>query len=364
MDKAVFLAALERAAPALSKKELLPVFGAFKFDGKHVTAYDDQVAVIAPCETPFRAVLNGEGLLTYVKGLGAREINVKEKDGSFVFSAGRSRLTMAQIPYDDHTFEPPKTGATGVVTFDDDALDVLRAGAVAMSSDESQAMFLGLFVALKGGKFYSIGSNGRYCLMASMEHPGDDVEGQLSPRFVKLLLAQKAKLRSLTWTGDWAVAETEDGVRVLGRNLGTGNGSKFWLEVPKKMTTDDPSIPWPEGFEEAIVRAAATADELPSTLLEVVDAEMALTTNGTVSRARDVLDLSVSLPEGKLKFNPHLLMPLMKPLNGAESQLAVATKPPIPMLRLTGKIGTKGQAFVVLAGMTNREEKKDDAAGE
>jgi len=106
---------LEQVAPALSGNDLIPILTHFWFTGEHVLAYNDQIAISAPCKVDFEGAVPGMTLLNLLKASRAKDVEFvvgKDDKNELTIKAASSRFKLGLLPYRDfeEVFVMPKPG--------------------------------------------------------------------------------------------------------------------------------------------------------------------------------------------------------------------------------------------------------------
>lgn len=111
MKRLELLGALKMAAPALSKKGLIPVFTCFCFHDKTVTAFNDTLAIRVPCSLEMEGCIDGDTLLKFIRASKAGKVEIVEvKKKNVRMKFGRSRVRWPFYPVKDFLFEPETEG--------------------------------------------------------------------------------------------------------------------------------------------------------------------------------------------------------------------------------------------------------------
>jgi len=110
MQRSELVKALELVQPALAKKDYIPVFTHYVFDGERVTGYNDQIAISVDCTLELEGCLPGH-LLSLLKSTPENEVELSyDPDGNYVFTCGSSKFTLPCLPLEDAVYKRPKSG--------------------------------------------------------------------------------------------------------------------------------------------------------------------------------------------------------------------------------------------------------------
>jgi len=94
--------------PALGNPEFIPAFADFRFDGKTVLAYNDQIGMQAPCDLDIQGGVRGTALLRFLRASNARDVHVEQTSNTeVVFKLGRAKLRLPLRPLAEFTFTMP-----------------------------------------------------------------------------------------------------------------------------------------------------------------------------------------------------------------------------------------------------------------
>lgn len=115
MDRVSFLESLKRVTPALGRGDLLPALAHLWFDGRDVSAFDDNISISAPCETPFEGGIDGVMLTRFTERAFGDEVEVKIDKQAAVFNATRSDVKFAILDLEHRQFEMPSRNKKAVL---------------------------------------------------------------------------------------------------------------------------------------------------------------------------------------------------------------------------------------------------------
>src|SRR5260370_30144683 len=100
MDRDKLVETLELLKPALADTPLVRVFECYQFDGKRISAYNDELAIVAPLETDHAFAVNGRILLGLLNNCRSEEVSldptIVNDEQVLHVKAGRSHF---QLPY-------------------------------------------------------------------------------------------------------------------------------------------------------------------------------------------------------------------------------------------------------------------------
>lgn len=315
MKRAEFVEILRKVEPALSSKDAVPVQSCFCFDGKSVLAYDDVVAMQAPCEVELAGGLKGKVLLPFLQTSRAKEVELSTADGDglreVTIKAGRSRLKLPLVDDSDVSFKfPTGKGATEVKPGTEFKAALQRA-LVSLGSDPGVGWQFG--VTLVWGKrpvLYS--SDNRGACKITFRDPGfagDNKPMVLPPQFCRLLvgLASGDDLELLLLHQQWTEARFASGLRLFSRTV-TEVDTKSYEELFDGTKGIEPLV-IPDGLERCIDRSKIIAGFMmdPYATLRVKEGKLRLHTESAAGVAADTLSLSGAHDDIEVKVAPEIL---------------------------------------------------------
>lgn len=315
MKRSEFVEILRKVEPALSSKDAVPVQSCFCFDGTTVLAYDDVVAMQAPCKVDLAGGLKGKVLLPFLQTSRAKEVELATADGDGVrevsIKAGRSRLKLPLVDDSDVSFKfPSGKGATEVKPGADFKAALARA-LVSLGEDPAVGWMFGVTLAW-GKKPVLYSSDNRGVSLVTFRDPafaGDNKPVVLPPQFCRLLvgLASGDDLEVLLLHQQWAEARFASGLRLFSRTVTEVDVPKY-QEMFGRTKGVEPLV-IPDGFERCIDRAKIIAGFAmdPYVTLRVKDGKLRLHTESAAGVAADVLALSGEHEDIEVKVAPDVL---------------------------------------------------------
>lgn len=287
MNRELLVSTLELVKPALSTKQLVPIFECFTFTAGSVSAYNDTIAIVAPCEVEEPCGLHGSTLLGILSNSSAEEVTL-ELGNEATLTAGKSVTKMPFEAEADFLFKEP-TGKWSVkIPFTQSLYEAMELCLETVSTDETQPALHGL--TFSGNSLFSC--NGDTITRVNL---GGSVNARiLAPTafceaVVKLWSSLKMTKGTLQFNGEWLFANFEDWA-VYGRVLDIDNPIDFDALI--KRTVKDKTSPQaiPAGFAEALSRARVFADpESQKTEVEINKGKMRLLTKTHMGEVRDSL---------------------------------------------------------------------------
>jgi hypothetical protein len=232
MIRTDFLDLLRRLSPALAKKDFVAIFQCFCFTGEEVYAYDDTLAIKAPCPTEFSGGVSGSMLLGFLAASRIKEIEILVEKEEITFKAGRSRMKAALVDPDEFLFEDPGEKGT-TLEIGGDFISAVAAALPFMGTNPSQPDLLGLTLVI-GKTSYIYASDNLTAVreaveMKNLPKGAEKIILALSPRFCSLLVANHAKdpVKSLTLGKTWSRAEFSSGLTIYAPCVGEPSKEKY-----------------------------------------------------------------------------------------------------------------------------------------
>ena len=108
MNRSDFVARLKLTAPALAKREIMPILTHFLFDGKQVTAYNDEIGLRLPCQVPFMGMVRGDLLIDLLGSSKAKEIAFEPSETEVLIKAASARMTVPLATGGEELFAFPE----------------------------------------------------------------------------------------------------------------------------------------------------------------------------------------------------------------------------------------------------------------
>jgi len=229
MTREELLSILKQVSPALSIDGTVPSFCCFFFDGNTVTAYDDQIALEAPCSVDFIGGLKGSLLNSFLSACHAKKVSFSVKGESCVVKSGKSKLALGVLDPSDFLFSFPKTKKSNILVLTRDILACIKIACVSAGYDSSYPWRIGVTVRVSKNRATFFSSDNQSMTRCSLKLHGkhSDMEVILPPRFCELLLDNEADSQTLFVGKGWLVAVFESGARLFARSIPEVRIDKF-----------------------------------------------------------------------------------------------------------------------------------------
>lgn len=218
MKRSELLAALRLVAPALAAKPLVPVFSHLCFDGKMVIAYDDVVALRAPCPLDIQGALLGSLLLSILASSTSEEAVFDIKDSEVTVKLGHTRAKLAVLPSDEFLFKEPSRKGGVKLPLAEGLLASLRLACRCQETDGQPTALTGVTIAFGKKKATLYATDSVSVVHATAACGCEKLDGKaviLPIRFCELLLKMGKGDLIFTESGDLVVVG--DGVELFGR---------------------------------------------------------------------------------------------------------------------------------------------------
>jgi DNA polymerase III sliding clamp (beta) subunit (PCNA family) len=274
---------LESVSRALADNDIIPIFKCFCFDGQTVKAYNDALAIIAPCKTAEKFCVNGQILLGLLSNSHTENVEFSIGGQELTVKTGKSTFKLPWFPVADFLFKAPAE-TKFVCNITEDFVAGLSACLMTSSKDNSQAALMG--VCLVNSSLYSTDGDA----ITRYGKPNKDGAGNMLPNSFCETLVKFGGTGMLSTNREWAKAKLDNGLLVYGRLIAVDNPIDYEMWV-KKTIKDEPSyVEIPKGLDRALSRARVVADpESASTLLRIEGARMHLWTETSMGVVQDNL---------------------------------------------------------------------------
>lgn len=279
---------LKQVAPALANRDLVPVFSCFCFDGQHVTAYDDMVAMRTKCKLPVKGGVPGAVLLGLLSATKVAKVDITTEGDTFMLKAGRSKQKLAMLGPDAFLFDMPTKKR---MAFDNTKplLDAIAQCLPTMGTDPNTPDLVGITLSYKDGAatLYSttrITGTRVSVKVKCVAAKATAMHTILSPRFSELLVSTSNRdgCKSLLFGGGCVTATFMSGLVLVSKCLVAQDTSIYVkaFEAADSKTMAKRLLPIPKGVGRALERAAVllATDKEAKTELRVEDGRLKLTT--------------------------------------------------------------------------------------
>lgn len=292
MRRAELVKTLELIKPALATTSMVPIFQCFTFTNNGtVAAYDDQIAIVGPCEFEESCGIHGNTLLGLLSNSGAEDVTFQLKGEVATLTLGKTVSKLPFQPEANYIFKKPDNKWLFKLPFTEGLFDALKMCLETVSVDATQAALLG--ITIQGDKMYSCNGDAltRIQLRSSVGKNRVLVSTSFCSAVVKLWSTLAVTKGTLQFNDNWAYAELGDW-SVYGRILEIQDPIDFEALIKRNLKGQTPTQALPDGFAEALARARVLADpESQKTLVTVDKGKLHLYTETHMGEIRDVLPL-------------------------------------------------------------------------
>lgn len=303
MNRQELVDTLELLKPALSDTPLVGVFQCFQFTGEKVIAYNDEIGIVAPCQTDHPFAVNGEILLGLLKNSLAEDVTlspgVKSDENELAITAGRSSFKLPYFAEADFLFEEPEDKWDTTITITDAIKQGLTACLATVSSDTARPALMGVCIhnADEIVILYSCDGNAITSIVTevkSQKLPDITVPTSFVRALLNVMETTEAETGKLMINQEWAKAVTKNALgasyTVYGRLIVQDNPVDHTELIIETIKGDPAFHKIPGEFELALSRARVLADlESAKTVLTVMGNRLKLLTETHMGIVRDSL---------------------------------------------------------------------------
>jgi hypothetical protein len=189
MNRTDLLSRLNIVAPALASNRLIPVLTHFWFYGDKVMAFNDQIAISTPLETPFKGAVPGETLLDLLDASRALDVEFAATDRRLLVKAGRTRFRLGLLPSENFAFDMPEPAEVTLPCDLNALVAALRCCIGSVSNDMTVPDQLGVTLLPDGDRLLLFSTDGLTMTRAHVKLTGEfGPRAILSGAFCKLLI--------------------------------------------------------------------------------------------------------------------------------------------------------------------------------
>lgn len=314
MKRTDLVALLQRAAPALSSRDDIPVFAAFCFDGKTVTAYDEIVAITVPAELPFKGAVHGRTLLDWLKtGGGKADVKIESKEEESTWKMGRSKLTLAFVGEDGFPFQRPE-GDSIEIPLKAEFLLAMKECLSTMGQDASHPWRLGICVQFQKGKIIFASSDNTQATRVELPFKVPPAFRkkvvQLAPKFCQLAAGMgDEQPKTLRVADDWAELTCRTGLRLFAKTIEEHKADIFekLFDGSRAAAAEVGLVEVPNGAERLVEQAAVVLarETNKRSSLKVAGGRLRIKTNAQVGLGDG--SVATDHAEAEVLINPELL---------------------------------------------------------
>jgi len=326
VNRAQLVDILDILKPALAGNTPVQLYTCYCFVKDKVYAYNDRVAIVAPCKVNMTCALHGGTLYGWLKNSNADDADFDLTGNEVVLTAGKSKIKLPYHEMGDLLFEGVQDKDKDnkwLVTADVD--EALLAGLEVCTSTTSRDLTQMALtcVYLMPGKlsyFYSSDSDSltRYLVTAKATEQGTfAIPNNFCEEVVKLATRFKGEegllKATLSVNDDWARVRFENGVTVWGRILDVPSPIDFAAMLKSKEKGMPPAVPLPQGLQEALARACVLADpESKPTEFTIKGNKLGMFTQSSMGEATESLLIRGKHPDAEALVSAQLVARAIK----------------------------------------------------
>lgn len=297
MERTELVKKLELVGRALADGNMVPIFQCFTFHGKEVSAYNDNLGIVAPCKVEEPFAVNGSIFLGLLDNCHADIVDLKLEEHDVFVKNGRSTFKLPYFSEESFLFERPKEKWDVSFPLSQSMLDGLSACLTTASKDvATQPKLVGVAVkATKGGiGLYSCNGDAiTRCVIKGTIDSEYVLPSPFCEAVLRIAADTEFKKGTLSLNQEWAKAELDSGYTVYGRMIESEDPFDHESHIKKHMKGAISFVPVPEGLDYALARARVVADpESAKTVLTVEAGRLKLLTETGMGIVRESLGLT------------------------------------------------------------------------
>lgn len=244
---------------ALPKQAVVQVLQCFVFNGKTVAAYNDSVAITAPCKAgPF--AVNGPLLLGLLETSLGEEAGLDPDETHVIVRCGRTTAKLPYLAEDSFLFEEPEGAGAALLKISPEVVTALEATLLTVSTDLAKPALMGvcLISDKKQTTLYSCDGDGM--TKAPVGKGGTPLRLMIPSTFceavLKIIADTGAEGTLYRYGNEWVEAEFGNGYHVYGRLMEIDNPLDYEDLVDRTIKKSKSVYKQvPEGLAEALIRA-------------------------------------------------------------------------------------------------------------
>ncbi len=321
MKRSNLLATLDLMRPALSTKDLVPVFKAFCFNKGTVSAYNDTLGITAPCDVSIKAGLSGDVLLSLLSSSRAKTVAFNVDGDVVAVKAGKTRMRLPYFTSDEFLFEEPEDNWATGFNINKEVLSALECCLLTASQDTAMPALMG--IAINFGKtvtFYSCDGDAlsRYQFKMKPHKLGDKGLFIIPYEFCQAVLKIAGKLSfekgEFKINQDWAKVIFPKGFVLYGRIIEPDKEISYEDLIKDSLGEEKLKfIKVPMGMVNALSRASVIVDkDTMRTDLSVEENRLKFYTESHMGVVRDSMKIEEDHETIKISVNPELIHRALK----------------------------------------------------
>lgn len=262
-ERKELLESLKLVEPALARDPPTPVLSHLCFEDGTVTAFDDMVALRAPCGClDIHGAVPGEKMISLLSMSRVKEMTAEVADDTLQLKLGRTRINLTMLPPTDFLFREPECTGPDLV-LKEAIIRVLKLASRSVDKEASSGSRFGITMVFGKKKMTVYASDSFTIFRAVLDHTSPKLAGTsliLPERFYKQLLNLDANTR-LVITDHDDLKGVAKGVDLFGKRLHGADQAQFESVFTDfrvdKMHKDDV----PESLARSLRRALVVTKE-------------------------------------------------------------------------------------------------------
>lgn len=303
MKRTDLLTTLRQVEPALSNRDMIPIFGCLCFDGEGtVTAYNGTVAMQTGCDLDLEGAVKGSLVIGWLNASRGADVEVAAAtEHDIVLKSGRSKLTAPLLPTDSFVFTPPTDKPVAIAKELDGFLSALGSVLISLGTDPTHPYFLGATVSFSGDGYECLTCDNFSASRVTQAFPTPkglrDSAICLPAQFCDLLvgLSKRSAPTKLLAGAGWVECQFASGLTLFSLTVSeTGLDQRQELFADTFEASQDGWVPVPKGMDRCIERALVplASSREKTTNLRVTGGKLRFSTRTDIGEAHDLLKLA------------------------------------------------------------------------
>jgi hypothetical protein len=318
VKRAELLSTLSIVESGLTDRGFVPILSCFCFDSDSVVAYDDVVAIKAPCKTGFAGGIRGSVLMSMLRASGVDEVEFTPKDAEIHIKLGKSR-SVIKLPFleeSDFIFEPPESYAGSIASTPMIIESIVRC-MLSAGVNPSLPSRLGLTMTFDDGSLIIYSSDEMTASMNVVDLKGQ-YKGKLNgksytvpSKFFELLLQLDKQFGCESISFGEVIKAEFDGAVLYGKTIQGSDVKQFETIFDSCLEGVDPEldIDIPKRFDRILERSIVllSGNSSLEATFGIDGEELKIDTVSALGEAHESLDLKKELGDRTFKVSPVLI---------------------------------------------------------
>ena len=304
---------LEFVKSAVSDNPITPIFSAFVFDKGTVYGFNDQLAIIGPCDIQSSFAVRAITLFGFLKNSRAKNVSFTLSDDDVIVKAGKSKITLPCNHSDEFIFSEPDEDWDFKIDITKKLIDGIKTCLVTSSDDFSLPALMGVTLIInKNITLYSCDGD------VVSKYKVGKAEREITEEYFTLpnefcnsiikLFEKEGSLGKISINKNWAKAKFNNGYIIYGRTIEKNDPLDYEVLIKRTLKSKPTYIKIPKGLNNALLRARVVADmEGKSTLITIQNNKMVMFTKTEIGDVRDVIMLREDHPDIEVSVNASLI---------------------------------------------------------